>query len=137
MIGNMRSALLLLIAVRTASCCEIVQTSLKQAVRRSEIVFRGSIEDVTTDEIVFRVKRVWKGHVPATCSMPKVISGSSPCSPGFYQHNISVGTELLVFARRMPQFNIDGYLPEPGSHTALIQDAHEDLKKLGNGHPPR
>jgi hypothetical protein len=135
MIGNMRSALLLLIAVRMASCCEIVQTSLKQALRRSEIVFRGSIEDVTTDEIVFRVKRVWKGHVSATFSMPKVISGS-PCIPGFYQHNISRGTELMVFARRMPQFNIDGYLTEPGSHTAPIQDAHEDLKKLGNGHPP-
>ena len=44
---------------------------------------------------------------------------------------------LLVYARRMPELNVAGYVPEPGSRTALIRDADDDLNKLGKGRTPK
>ena len=133
----MRVALFLLIGLHVAICCTIVPLPVKGAAKRAEIVFRGRITEISDTEIIFRVERVWKGHVQATFAMPKIVWSDFPCFPGFRQGYVRVGTEMLVYARRrLPALNVDGYVCEPGSRTALIQNAAADLRILGHGHPP-
>jgi hypothetical protein len=135
-IADMRVTFVLLVSLQAALCCEVVEPSVKDAVKQAEIVFRGSITEISESAITFRVDRVWKGHVPAVFSMPKLVWRSTPCMPGFYQGHVSAGAELLVYARRMPGVDGTGYVPSPGSRTAPVQNASEDLKKLGTGRPP-
>ena len=104
--------------------------------KRAEIIFRGSISEIRDSEIIFRVDRVWKGNVPAVVAVPNIERRESPCWPGFYRDHVKVGVELLVYARRIPWLNVNGYVPEAGSRTALVRDAAEDLRKLGRGRPP-
>lgn len=125
-----------MIAAQTAFCCEMIVPSVKGAVKRAEIVFRGSIAEIRESEIVFHVDRVWKGHVPAVFAMPGIVWSSTPCMPGFFQGHVRDGAELLVYARRTPYLNIAGYVTDAGSRTTLVQDASEDLRKLGRGRPP-
>jgi hypothetical protein len=119
--------LLLFIAVQTF-CCELVLLSVKSAKKHAEIVFRSSITEVRESEIVFHVDRVWKGRVPAVLVMPRIEWRGTPCMPGFYQDHIWVGTELLVYARKIPWLAVKGYVPEAGSRTKLTRDAAEDLQ---------
>src|SRR6185295_10096847 len=101
----MRWIALLLIGLRTATCCTVVPASVKEALKQAEIVFRGRITEVRDQEIIFQVERVWKGHIPTVFAMPKLIWSSTPCIPGFYQGYVKKGAELLVYARRMPEIN--------------------------------
>jgi hypothetical protein len=132
----MRVTFIVLIGLQAAMCCTVVEPSVRDAVKQAEIVFRGSITEISESAITFRVERVWKGHVPAVFSMPKVVWSSTPCMPGFYQRHVRTGAELLVYARRMPGMDGTGYVPSPGSRTAPVSNAIEDLKKLGAGRPP-
>jgi hypothetical protein len=133
---NVRLVFILLLSVRIGLGCTVVAPSVKGAVKRAEVVFRGSITSITEKEIVFRVERVWKGHVPTTFSMPKITWSGTPCLPGFYERDVQLGAELLVYARRMPEANIPGYVASPGSRTTLAQYATDDIQKLGRGHLP-
>lgn len=133
---SVRAVLLLFITVQTALCCELVVLSVKSAKKQAEIVFRGSITEVRESEIVFHVDRVWKGRVPAVLVMPKIEWLGTPCMPGFYEGHMWAGTELLVYARKIPWLKVNGYVPEAGSRTKLTRDATEDLQKLGDGHRP-
>jgi hypothetical protein len=135
MIAIVKTALLLVVAARAALPCEIDTPSVKEALKRAEIVFRGSITEVRDSEIIFRVQRVWKGHVPPVFAMPKIIS-TAPCMAGFFENRVKVGAELLVYARRVPQISGTGYVAGAASRTALIEDATEDLRRLGRGRPP-
>jgi hypothetical protein len=130
----MRIAILIVLCLRVAAGCEVVASSVKDAVKQAQIVFRGTVTDISDSEITFRVDRVWKGPVTARFSMPKVTWSETPCMPGFYQGHLKLGAEFLVYARRVPEFNVSGYIPTPGSRTAPIEYAAEDLKKLGPGH---
>jgi hypothetical protein len=108
---------------------------VKGAVKQAEIVFRGTISEIRDSEIVFRVEGVWKGKVPPVFAMRKIVS-TAPCIPGFFDNHIRVGAELLVYARRSPQVSGTGYVAQVGSRTGLLQDAAEDLRRLGRGHSP-
>jgi len=132
-----RLAVTLLAIINTALGCTVVPYPVKQAAKRADLVFRGSIEQIREAEIVFRVHRVWKGQVSQTIALPKIVWTSTPCMIGFYSAHVRVGAELLVYARRMPELNVAGYVPEPGSRTALIRDADDDLNKLGKGRTPK
>lgn len=133
----MRVAFILLIGLRTALCCTVISPSVKGAVKQADIVFRGTIAEIRDAEIVFQAERVWKGHIPPRFAMPRIVWSSTPCNPGFYEPDVRLGAELLVYARRgIPGWNFQGYVPGPGSRTALVQNALEDLRKLGRGRPP-
>lgn len=56
--------------------------------------------------------------------------------PGFYRGHVKLGAEMLVYARRVPEW-ANGYIPTPGSRTAPVEYSPEDLKKLGSGHRPK
>jgi hypothetical protein len=133
----MRVILLMILSLRIGVSCALVAPSVKGAVSRAQIVFRGRITDISDSEITFTVRRVWKGQVQARFSMPKVTWSGTPCLPGFYRGQVKQGAELLVYARRLPEFNVSGYVPTPGSRTAPVEYAAEDLLKLGRGHPPK
>src|SRR5262249_19369492 len=109
-------------ALQTALCCELVVPDVEGAARRAEIIFRGTITEIRESDIVFRVDRVWKGRVGTVFVMPKIAWRDTPCLPGFYQAHVSVGAELLVYARKLPWLNVTGYIPEAGSRTALTRD---------------
>ena len=83
------------------------------------LFFRGTIAEIRDSEIIFRVERVWKGHVPPVFAMPKIVS-TAPCMPGFFETQVKVGAELLVYARLVPQIHGTGYVAWAGSRTALI-----------------
>ena len=129
----MRVAVLLLITAVPGACCTVIPYTVKDAVKKAEIVFRGTITEVRDSEIVFRVETVWKGRVPPTFSMPKVVF-ESPCHGGFSAGDIRVGAELLVFAHRIYGTEL---LSDSAMGSRPVQFAAETLKKLGRGHPPR
>ena len=106
----MRVALLFVIAVQTALCCDLVLPSVKGAIKNAEIIFRGSVEEIRDAEIVFRVDRVWKGRVPGVFVMPNVVWILTRLSPRFYHGHVKVGAVLLVYAKRMPELNISGFV---------------------------
>lgn len=133
----MRIAVLIVLFLRVAAGCEVVALSVKNAVKQAQVVFRGTVSDISDSEITFRVDRVWKGPVTASFSMPKVTFSETPCMPGFYAGHLKLGAEFLVYARHVPEFNVHGYIPTPGSRTAPVGYAAEDLKKLGPGHQPK
>ena len=133
----MRIAVLIVLCLRVAAGCTVVAPPVKDAVKQAQVVFRGMVTEISDSEITFRVDRVWKGPVTATFSMPKVIWSSSGCLPGFYQGIVKVGAELLVYARRVPEVDVSGYIPTPGSRTAPVANAADDLKRLGRGHQPK
>jgi len=125
----------MVLCLRLCIGCEVVALSVKDAVKRAQIVFRGTVTDISDSEITFRVDRVWKGPVPTKFSMPKIIGGETHCLPGFYKGQVKLGAELLVYARREPY--VSGYIPTPGSRAVPVEYATEDLKKLGSGHQPK
>lgn len=132
----MRLVVLLTISLGAAICCKVVEPSVKDAVKRAQIVFQGTISEISDSEIIFHVERVWKGRVPARFSIPKITWSETPCMPGFFVGHVKRGAKLLVYARRVPEFNITGYVPTPGSRTALVEYATEDLRMLSPGHSP-
>jgi hypothetical protein len=132
----MRLIFILLVGLQSALCCELEVLSVKRAVKAAEIVFRGSIVEVRDAEILFRVDRVWKGRVPPVFSMPKLVWIGSPCLPGFSRDNVRPGAELLVYARHLKDWGVEGYVTAAGSRTRLVQNATEDLSRLGRGRPP-
>ena len=134
---GMRIAMLLIFSLRVAVCCEVIGLPVKNAFKQAQIVFRGKVTEVYDSEVIFQVDRVWKGRVPSRFSMPKLIWSATPCMPGFYKGYVKPGSELLVYARQVPELKVSGYVPTPGSRTAPVEYAIEDLKRLGPGHPPR
>ena len=126
---------LLMIVSHAAACCELVEPPVKGALKRAEVVFSGVITDVRPSELVFRVDRVWKGQIPKTFVMPRITWSETPCMPGFYSGWVKEGAAFLVYARRLPSLNINGYVPEAGSRTRLLENATADLKMLGPGRP--
>ncbi len=113
--------------------CEIIVRTVRQQVKGADLVFRGTIEQLTEREVVFKVARVWKGPVSDKITLPKIESGS-PCMRGFYGNHLWVGNELLVYASRIPELNVQGYVPDSAR---LARDAEVDLKKLGKGRAPK
>ena len=124
----------LLFSLRLATCCDCVLPTVKAEVKRSEVVFRGTITEIRDSQIVFTVHRVFKGRVPANFAMANWVMDDE-CSFGFAGRLVKTGNELLVYAWRAEFFH-EGLLTSVCSRTGFIHTASEDLKKLGRGHPP-
>ena len=126
--------ILVLLSARQALCCECVLPSVSAEVKRSEVVFRGVVTEITDSQITFAVQRVFKGRLPASFKMPKLIL-TADCSPGFRPTLVKVGNMLLVYAWRADFFP-EGLLTSTCSRTTLASKATEDFKKLGYGRSP-
>ena len=118
--------------------CDCVDIAAAQAKQGAQIVFQGVVtafRDSPTGHrvAVFRVSRVWKGHVAATFEMPAV---QGDCI-GFYPGLLKIGNELLVFADRLGSDVpvLHAYYPQKCG-TKLIKDA-KDIKDLGPGQKPK
>ena len=79
--------------------CDCVGLSVNEAKKAAEVVFRGTIIDVSAGKVIFRVDRVWKGNVRPTFDMPEFIEGAA-CL-GFHERMLKVGSDLLVYATRL------------------------------------
>lgn len=143
-----RLILLASAVVGLASGCELncKTQSPKRALKTSDIVFRGTVAEVTESEVIFTVERVWKGALPRIYKMPKVIS-PGPCLAGFSQREVQRGNDLVVYAiwwspsspvlDLFPRGSLPGFAVGLCSRTALARDATEDIKALGKGNPPQ
>jgi hypothetical protein len=123
-------------ATSVALGCSCGGLSVNQAKKDAEVVFRGTITDISAGKVVFRVDRVWKGNVGRTFDMPEFIEGAA-CL-GFHGWMLKAGNDLLVYASRLHRSSDDeDYFTSICTRTNLSSDAGEDFKKLGKGKPPR
>ena len=134
--------------VRLAAACEIdcKPESVNHALKRENIVFRGTITEITESQVIFSVAQVWKGTLPKVFAMPKIFS-TGPCIPGFFEPQMKVGSDFVVYAHwvpaspklpgLIPSEQLPGYVVGVCTRTALADSALEDLKKLGVGRQPR
>ena len=85
---------------------------------------------------VFRVSRVWKGHITRNYEMPAM--ESAELCDGFVPRLLVAGNELIVYARGVQSVWGDYvYLPLH-CQTRLAKDAKADFRQLDRGHkPPR
>ena len=130
--------LALLVPGVTRAQCDCIALSAKQAKRGAEIVFRGTVESLRGSGakavVVFRVARVWKGHIPPVFEMPGIESDG--WCHGFLPGLLARGNDLIVFAAK-----IDGGGP-PNDYfpfhcqTNLVTRSHSS-RELGRGRKPR
>jgi hypothetical protein len=114
--------------------CECVPKSVKQAKESSEIVFRGTITQMSAGKIVFRVTQIWKGDVGPTFDMPDVTEAAA-CL-GFREKLLANGNDLLVFASRLHRYAGDNdYFTNVCLPTGLASETSETLRHLGKARP--
>src|SRR5262249_42838063 len=114
--------------------CDCAPRSVKQMTKSSEVVFRGTITQISEGKIVFRVTQIWKGDVGRTFNMPEFIE-SAACL-GFRERLLTVGNDLLVFASRLHRHEGDNdYFTDVCLPTGFASEAGETLKALGKGRP--
>ena len=94
-----------------ASACECIDLPAKDAKQAAEVVFRGTAIALRDSGkgypiAIFRISRVWKGHVPEKFEMPVY---TISCGTGF-QLNVEVNSEFLVFGERLAPTD-DEYIP--------------------------
>jgi hypothetical protein len=138
------------LSVGIAFACGCVESTVQAKTEHADVIFRGTIValregkpggDVLTGLVrdtkkvaVFRVSRVWKGKVGETFEMPAV-EETSACT-GFWPPYLKVGSDLLVYARRIGSEYYTGIC---GAHK-LVSDpsnkAAKDLGELGPGREP-
>jgi len=115
--------------------CDCVLLPAKEAESYFELVFRGTVQSYSHSVAVFRVSRVWKGHITRNYEMPAM--GSAELCDGFPPRLLVAGNELIVYARRVQsQWGDYVYFPLH-CQTRLAKDARQDLRQLGRGHKPR
>ena len=69
------SLALAVVSVQLGICCECVLPSAKAEAKHSEVVFSGTITDVSDSQITFAVQRVFKGRLPAVFKMANLVMG--------------------------------------------------------------
>ena len=107
--------------------CECAPSTVNEAKARAEVVFRGTITDVSGGNVYFRVVRVWKGDIGRTFVMPE-FPESSACI-GFLPKWLQVGNDLLVFASRLHRYpGDDDYFTDICSGTSLASEARNVLQ---------
>ena len=116
--------------------CECVPLSLNEARAKAEVVFRGTITDIRSGTVSFRVDRVWKGDAARIFEMPD-FPESAACI-GFAPKWLQVGNDLLVFAARLHRYPGDNdYFTSICGRTSLASEAGDALRRLGTGRLPR
>lgn len=93
-----------------AFACSCPRASVEEAKSRADIVFAGTVEDVTYVDagqqweprvlVRFKVARVWKGEIAESFTMHTNVEASS-CS-GFFRETADPGEVLLVYAHARP-----------------------------------
>ena len=106
--------------------------------KHSDVVFRGTITDLRDTGkgygvVVFRITRVWKGHVGPILEMPALVDpAASPCVSLLWPGRLEIGGDLLVYAHKV---NDGTLLTSTCSRTRFARDS-QDFKILGAGRPP-
>ncbi len=135
----MMLAMKLLLAALCASValvCDCAHESVHGAKKWADIVFRGTITEISNGRVRFRVDQVWKGDVPRFFEMVDFREGAA--CVGFWPAHLRIGNDLLVYGQWQPKGLPDGlYLSNICERTSLAKDAHEDPEQLGLGRPPR
>ena len=117
--------------------CECSPVSLDEDKKLAEIVFRGTITNVSGGKVSFRVNRIWKGDSGSIFEMPEFTQGGGACM-GFRPNLLRVGNDVIVFAARLHRFPGDNdYFTNACTRTNLSSQAGDTLAKLGKGKPPR
>ena len=125
---------LVLCGPSTALACDCsAPVSVKEAKKHAEVVFRGTITDISEGMAHFRVERVWKGKVGRYFEMDGIPEGSA-CI-GFWPDLLSIGNDLLVYAFRLPDKEWP-YFTSICTRTRKASSASEDFRKLGRSRPP-
>jgi hypothetical protein len=129
-----------------AHACDCIEPSVESKQEHADVIFRGIIIAIpdakggidfpagwvrdTKKMAVFRVSRVWKGDVGESFEMPAV-EETSTCN-GFWAPYLKVGSDLLVYARRIGHAYYTGIC---GSHK-LAKGSAKDFNELGPGAEP-
>lgn len=143
----MKPAAFLFCTLGLCYACNCTEPSVEAKRDYAEIIFRGTIVELrdsskpadispgfardTKKVVVFKVTRVWKGHVGQTFEMPG-IEETSACI-GFWPDFLKVGQDLLVYASR---FGSSDYRTSICGRHKPAKDAEKDFKTLGPGKEP-
>jgi hypothetical protein len=143
----MRLSVLVLLAVVRCYACDCKEPSVQAKRDHADIIFRGTIIELHDSSkpatiaagfahdsgkvVVFKVTRIWKGHVGETFGMPG-IEETSACI-GFWPGSVKVGQDLLVYASH---FGTPDYLTSICGNHKPAKDAEKDFKELGPGKEP-
>ena len=143
----MRLSFLVLLAIGRCYACSCKEPSVQAKRDHAEIIFRGTIIELhdsskpadtavgfahdTGKVVVFKVTRVWKGHVGETFEMPG-IEETSACI-GFWPDFLKIGQDLLVYATH---FGRSDYLTSICGNHKPAKDSEKDFTELGPGNEP-
>jgi hypothetical protein len=120
------------------SACDCIELAPKQARHGAEVVFRGTVagyRDSGRDYriVIFRVTRVWKGHIGQTFEMPAYQGDWCSAFRQTKPSLLTVGNDLLVYASRIDLAKED-YFPMP-CNTDLVTKVR-NFRDLGRGRKP-
>ena len=117
--------------------CECVPVSPNEAKKLPEVVFRGTITDISRGKVTFRVDRIWKGDPGRTFEMPEFTQRGGACI-GFRSNLLVVGNDVVVFAARLRRYPGDNeYFTSICTRTSLSYVVGDTLARLGKSRPPR
>ena len=147
----LRPCFVITLVAGIAYACDCVEPSVQAKKDYADVIFRGTIVALrdakaatdfpsgwvrdTKKVAVFRVTRVWKGDVGETFEMPAVEEVAA-CM-GFWPPYLKVGSDLLVYARRIGSEYYTGIC---GSHKLARESSEKDAKDfevLGPGEAPQ
>jgi hypothetical protein len=125
--------LAILIAPGLASACSCGRLGAKEALKYSDIAFRGELVAHKGDLAIFHVDEWWKGDPGSYVKFAWRNGAHGDCN-GFWPKLLQVGTKMLLFGRGDGRsfYSADICLPQ-----APASEADAYLKDLGPGNPPR
>ena len=125
--------LAILIAPGLASACSCGRLGAKEALKYSDIAFRGELVAHKGGLAIFHVDERWKGDPGSYVKFAWRNGAHGDCN-GFWPKLLQVGTKMLLFGRGDGRsfYSADICLPQ-----APASEADAYLKDLGPGNPPR
>ena len=125
--------LAILIAPGLASACSCGRLGAKEALKYSDIAFRGELVAHKGDLAIFHVDEWWKGN-PERDVQFEWRDGTHGDCDGFWPQLLQVGSKMVVFGRKggFRIYHANICLPQK-----LVDEADDYLKELGPGKPPR
>jgi hypothetical protein len=138
--------LILMIAFGTgeAVACSCLPPTVVDARRRADIVFVGTVKAVTFLEphtrgsrviVTFDINRVWKGRVTKQFEMRSIVE-TTFCE-GFFEDDLKVGKELLVFGNRVLSGLRYTYTTNICTLTGPADRQASTVEQLGESKPPQ
>ncbi|WP_156324626.1 hypothetical protein [Bacillus sp. FJAT-27245] len=130
-------ALVLLAGPSVSFACDCARVlSVEEELENSDAVFTGKVlktwEGASTQKVLFEVDQIWKGASGSQVEMSFPQFNTS-CAIHFYKSE-----KYLMYAKERKIHNGSPFLTAGMcGRTALVANAAEDLKVLGNGEPPK